>query len=95
MSQVNGYSSYGGGRMSTSGRGQSNKLSLVHDAAIAMKRKSTLELGAGVSQSGGDTTFIKLVQWYVHVKRHVLRRWSWLGLNNRPSNCLPEASQTC
>ena len=50
-------------KMTSSGRGQSNKISLVHDFAIAIKRKSALELGSGVLQSVGETSFIKLVQW--------------------------------
>lgn len=61
-SQVNGAfpSSH---KLSSSSRGQSNKISLVHDSAAAIKRKSALELGSGVVQSVGETSFIKLVQW--------------------------------
>ena len=50
-------------KVGSGGRGQSNKISLVHDSAIAIKRKSALELGSGVLQSVGETSFIKLVQW--------------------------------
>jgi hypothetical protein len=50
-------------KLGSSGRGQSNKSSLVHDSAIAIRRKSALELGSGVLQSVSETSFIKLVQW--------------------------------
>ncbi|KAM0720657.1 hypothetical protein Q7P37_004794 [Cladosporium fusiforme] len=62
MSQINGGfpSSH---KLNSSTRGQSNKISLVHDSAQSIKRKSALELGSGVVQSIGDTSFIKLVQW--------------------------------
>ena len=60
---VSSRSQVGGFQSSSGGRGQSNKISLVHDSAIAIKRKSALELGSGVLQSVGETSFIKLVQW--------------------------------
>lgn len=43
--------------------GSSNKISLVQDTATTLKRKSMAELGAGVSQSVDDTTFIGFVEW--------------------------------
>ena len=60
---VSSRSQVGAFQSSSGGRGQSNKISLVHDSAIAIKRKSALELGSGVLQSVGETSFIKLVQW--------------------------------
>jgi hypothetical protein len=60
-SQAGAFSS--SSKVGSGGRGQSNKISVVHDSAIAIKRKSALELGSGVLQSVGETSFIKLVQW--------------------------------
>ena len=60
---VSSRSQVGGFQSSSGGRGQSNKISLVHDSANAIKRKSALELGSGVLQSVAETSFIKLVQW--------------------------------
>lgn len=41
----------------------STKIQFVEDTAIALKRKSMSELGAGVSQSVEATSFINLVEW--------------------------------
>lgn len=60
-SQVGAFQS--SSRLGASGRGQSNKISLVYESAAAIKRKSALELGSGVLQSVGETSFIDLVQW--------------------------------
>lgn len=43
--------------------GGANKIALVQDTALTLKRKSMSELGAGVSQSVDDTTFIGFVEW--------------------------------
>nr|POE74801.1 hypothetical protein CFP56_37332 [Quercus suber] len=64
--QSNGFSrmsslNYGAGPRSQLGGG--NKMALVQDSALTLKRKSMSELGAGVSQSVDDTTFIGFVEW--------------------------------
>ena len=41
----------------------SGKTSIVRDTAIALKRKSASELGAGISDTTEKVSFIDLVQW--------------------------------
>lgn len=40
-----------------------NKTSIVRDTAVALKRKSISELGAGISETADKVTFIELVEW--------------------------------
>lgn len=59
------------GSLSMTSRSQTNnntnnshgKLEVVQDTAAALQRKSMSELGAGVSQSTTDTSFIDFVSW--------------------------------
>ncbi|EME41438.1 hypothetical protein DOTSEDRAFT_46432 [Dothistroma septosporum NZE10] len=63
------YSVQGGSRKSVTSRfslGQSSsneKTNVVRDTAIALKRKSASELGAGVSETADKVSFINLVEW--------------------------------
>lgn len=40
-----------------------SQTSVVRDTAIALKRKSASELGAGISDTADKVTFIDLVEW--------------------------------
>ena len=82
----NGWPSPGGKRVSSAtwsglgGRSQgSQKLPFVEDTAIALKRKSMSELGAGVFQNVEETSFVNLVE-YIRQERlatlpHKGSRW--------------------
>lgn len=47
-------SSFGGGQQ---------KSSIVQDTAYTLKRKSASELGAGISETADNVSFINLVEW--------------------------------
>ena len=53
------------GSLNISSHRQSNsqRISVVHDTALTLRRKSAAELGAGVSQGADDASFIRLVEW--------------------------------
>ncbi|KAI5360579.1 Putative AAA+ ATPase domain, tetratricopeptide-like helical domain superfamily [Septoria linicola] len=53
-------SSYSALRSSTSGQ---QKSSIVRDTAYTLKRKSASELGAGISETADNVSFIQLVEW--------------------------------
>ncbi|KAI7582373.1 hypothetical protein KC346_g18433, partial [Hortaea werneckii] len=53
-----GFSGFGGSRSQGS-----QKLPIVEDTGVALKRKSMSELGAGVYQTVEDTSFVNLVSW--------------------------------
>ena len=101
---VSSRSQVGAFQSSSGGRGQSNKISLVHDSAIANKRKSALELGSGVLQSVGETSFIKLVQWIRAERLSTLPHqgskfsienevsWKLLTLNRHLGHCPDQSS---
>jgi hypothetical protein len=57
----------------------SQKSSLVRDTAIALKRKSASELGAGISETADNVSFVGLVE-YIRAERlqtlpHKGSRW--------------------
>ncbi|RMY02353.1 hypothetical protein D0868_08011 [Hortaea werneckii] len=53
-----GFSGFGGSRSQGS-----QKLPIIEDTGVALKRKSMSELGAGVYQTIEDTSFVNLVSW--------------------------------
>lgn len=55
-------SSYSALRSSFIG-GQQQKSSIVRDTAYTLKRKSASELGAGISETADNVSFIHLVEW--------------------------------
>lgn len=42
---------------------RNNKTTIVRDTAVALKRKSISELGAGISETADKVNFIELVEW--------------------------------